>query len=699
MKKHIIALLFACISVAGFTQNNAPTNASVVIKYYGAHLSNSVPVSKLNSYGFIKDNLFKVLNIDSTISIENTGIDFGKDVVQYLVTGDSSMNFVTAISLSDVKQFLQLVKRNYKSEILTEKKGNYELMTVADDKYLGWNDKEAILIYSQYNKSGNYYYTSPVDTTVVAVDSAAAIDAPYPPVMEENNESITQEEMDNKVIEEEKQEIKKPKTVKGKSKGKSKASSKTKKKPAKKTKPKVEIEEPIEEVQIEEPPMSAESTTDAYAIADSIEQAKKDQWYKDQDAHITGKQKYIADSIMQISFAGNIVSIENDFSYKKVIDPAAHVTVWLNYDNIISQLGSFFGKGLYSRSYYTALGLGNTKLTNGFKTGINLYFDKDKMRIEQKAYSPDGEMANLGKEIYHSKQNKKLAGYINPDHVAYLSASVNTKALADYYYKLIRQYLSSTPYVKEYAEIVDVYMNLMEIVIDEKAISELMPGNMVFVLHDLQSKTVTYKDFIYDDNFKQTEVEKTKQEMSPNFTFVMETKKPAFMEKLAKLPLKYAEKIHVDYKDKGGYYELPFEPGKYPINSLYFMVKDDKVIVTTSKQSIDFTLANGGYTLSADVKKSVLKNNYAFNLNTKRLLQQVSPELSTDQNRKIRKYLEENIGDIKMESRLKDNMIQSTATMNITGQHSNSFEFIFNVIDSINKMMENDKKEKEEKVY
>src|SRR6218665_2698571 len=114
MKKHIIALVFACIGVAGFTQNNAPTNASVAIKYYGAHLSNSVPVSKLNSYGFIKDNLFKVLNIDSTLSIENTGIDFGKDVVQYLVTGDSSMSFVTAVSLSDVKQFLQLVKRNYK---------------------------------------------------------------------------------------------------------------------------------------------------------------------------------------------------------------------------------------------------------------------------------------------------------------------------------------------------------------------------------------------------------------------------------------------------------------------------------------------------------------------------------------------------------------------------------------------------------
>ena len=45
-----------------------------------------------------------------------------------------------------------------------------------------------------------------------------------------------------------------------------------------------------------------------------------------------------------------------------------------------------------------------------------------------------------------------------------------------------------------------------------------------------------------DSDFTSKEVTKTKQELSPNFTFVMETKKEGFMEKLVKLPLKYAKK-------------------------------------------------------------------------------------------------------------------------------------------------------------
>ena len=60
--------------------------------------------------------------------------------------------------------------------------------------------------------------------------------------------------------------------------------------------------------------------------------------------------------------------------------------------------------------------------------------------------------------------------------------------------------------------------------------------------------------------------------------------------------------------------------------------------------------------------------------------------------------MEENIGDVKMESNIKDGMIQATTTMGITGNHANSLEFFFNMIDSINSIMEQDKLEREKKV-
>jgi hypothetical protein len=432
----------------------------------------------------------------------------------------------------------------------------------------------------------------------------------------------------------------------------------------------------------------------------SVAQAKRDAFYKEQDIINADKQREIADSIINTSFHNNMSSIESESSYKKMIDPSAHVSVWLNYENLLNQYASYFNKGLgWSRLANTGLNNINPENNKGLRSAMNLYFEKDKMRMEQKVWSPDEQMANLSREIYNSKQNPDLVNYVNADNIAYLSMSINTEAMANYYYKLIRQYISNYQPAKEYADVVDVYMDLMEIIIDEKAIAELMPGNMVMVLHDMKTKQVSYTDYIYDEkDFTTKEVKKTKEELSPNFTFVMETKNENFMQKLVKLPLKYAKKENINYQEKGGYYELAFDKDKYPISSLYFMVKSGKLIVTTSMESITHTLNNTSYPTDGDTKKSILKNNYSFKINSKKLIQQIDGQLNSGLSKKISQYMEQNMGDLKMESSIKDGMIQATTTMGITGNHANSLEFFFNMIDSINSIMEQDKLEREKKI-
>ena len=128
------------------------------------------------------------------------------------------------------------------------------------------------------------------------------------------------------------------------------------------------------------------------------------------------------------------------------------------------------------------------------------------------------------------------------------------------------------------------------------------------------------------------------------------------------------------------------------------MVKDGKAIVTTSKEVIDMTLANTGYTLDAATKNSVLTNNVVMRIDTKKMMQQITPELTSETSKKIGKYFEENMGDVKMEGGIKDGIMQGTTTMGITGNHTNSLEFFFNMIDAINGIMEKDKEEKQKKV-
>lgn len=124
------------------------------------------------------------------------------------------------------------------------------------------------------------------------------------------------------------------------------------------------------------------------------------------------------------------------------------------------------------------------------------------------------------------------------------------------------------------------------------------------------------------------------------------------------------------------------------------------MVVTTSKEVIDMTKSNTGFAADEKTRASILNNNYSLNINSKRLIDKVATQVSADVNKKITEYLSKNLGNaLKMESSLKDSMIQGTTILNITGNHQNSLEFFFNMMDAINNIMEQDRRKKKKKLY
>jgi hypothetical protein len=693
MKKTITLFVLLVTAFVAGAQNlisKVPAKASLVIKYSGDNLTNKVPVKKLDSYNFVKNNLFKALKIEGLTSLEGTGINFEQDAYQYVTMEDSSINFTSLFTLKDVQQFLKLVQENYHAEMKPVKKNGYEFLAVSDDVYIGWNDKQAALVFSSYQNKRYYYDNMYSDHTIAADTTIAMVDTVAPVLVD------TAIQFTPPVIKKDKPAQQKKGAIKGKTKAKPAPKGKKGKKPApKKVEEEVVGEEKIEE--IVEAPKDYNYSYDTTGQAER--EAKREAFEKEQNKYAAAVQNKIADSIINSFFNANSPSIETEISYKKVVDANANVSAWVNYDNLMYQYWRyvFGGYRYYSKpqNIIAPRSFGDNE-NKGFRSGINIFFDNDKMRLEQKMFAPDEATAAMGRDIYNSKQSNALAAYINPGNIGYLSASMNTEAMANYYYQVLRQYLNSSPDTRDEAPMMDVLIDFFEILIDEKGIADLMPGNMVFVLHDMKTKTVTYTDYTYDDNFKSTEVKKTKEELSPNFTFVMETRKDAFLKKIADLPLKYAEKEKFDYKH--GYYVLAFDAEKYPISNLYFMVKDGKGIVTTNKEVIDMTMNNTGYNLDPATKNAVLNNNMSLRIDTKKLIQQINLQLTDESTKKISKYLEENMGDVQMYGGLKDGMIQSTTTMSINGNNANSLEFFFNMIEEINSIMEKDKEERNKKI-
>lgn len=654
--------------------NKVPSNATLAVRYSGENFTGNVPVKKLDSYQFIRNNLYKMLHIDSLSSFEATGINLQADAYQYVLISDTAISFVSLFQLRDTTQFKNLLQQNMQAEMRPGYQGGYATATLSDGLYAGWNQQWAILSMCSYNARKKYYdYPVEPDTTAAIVDSAMAVTIEPPAA--EKVEIITEKPAPKKATPK--------KTVPGKK----KPVAKGKKKPAvkKPAPPKVEVIEEIVE--------------DKVSYEDSVANARREAWYLEQQRYAASVERHTADSLIRLAFTGSAPSISTDESYGKLIDPAAHVSVWLNYDNLMAQyftlifrgIGQTLHNGLQPRSF-------GSNSNDGFRTGLNMYFEKTRMRMEQKMYSPNPQLSQLGKDMYNSRQSAALAGYINPGAVAYMSSSINTEAMANYWYRLMRQYLSSNPFTGEYADIVDVYMDFMEIIIDEKAIGELLPGNMVMVLHSLQPRMVSYTSYEYDENFKETEVKKTRQEIAPDFSIVLETRKEAFMEKLAHLPLKYAEKGKYRYYDRGGYYELAFDSATNPLKALYFIVKNGRAVITSSLEVVNHTLNNTGYPAEDATRQSVLANNFSMRIRTQKIIEQLSPQLGAGLSQKISRYFEENMGDLQMEGGYNNGLMQGTTYMNINGKHSNSLEFFFNMIEDLNNIMEKDKQEREQKV-
>ncbi|MFT4024376.1 MAG: DUF4836 family protein [Flavihumibacter sp.] len=725
MKKICCSLIAACVFLTGFGQPvlpPVPANASLVIKYSGNNLTRQLPLTKIDAYGFMKENVFKLIGLDSLSSLENTGIDFSKDSWQYLVAGDSATGFVTLLPLKNRQQFLQTVSKSLSKELTTTQTGAFSFTHLGSNTYLGWSEQLAVLVYADQKKPADYYYPGTEDVTTdtaVADTTLSGGYTIYPPL-----QALDEVAVDSVALDAERTEaVRKPVTVKrttGKrsaakkpsthkqapvkkkttAKGKKKvAGKKTGTKPKNKkpvSKKKIVIDEEISEAMpyppdIDPPAADSEAENSYNHYLDSLDASKQAQWYREKDSILQVRQAAVADSLVNSAFSNNSPSIAGTSRYTKVTDAQADISYFVNYDQLF---GSIWPLSLGQLYRYTVSPLpALPKKLTGFIMGGNVYFEKDRVRVAHNLFTEDAEMAKWTKAMYKSRQKKSIASYIRPDDIAYLSGSLNTEAASHYYYNMMRNYLGNGSTLSNTKEAADVIVDLIELVIDEKALADLIPGNFVFALHGIGTKKVTYSTYEYDDDFNQQEVKKTKDEMSPDFSMVFETRNPAFVEKLLRLPARYGKNSSEDFKyfEHNGYYEWGFDADKDLINHLYLVVKGDRLVFTTSKPMLDLTLKQEVIRHPKDLRKKIFKNNYTMKLNSGKLISQLSRELNTGSAAKIKDYLRDNLGDMEMNSFYKDGIVHSNGYMAVKGNHSNSLAFFFNLIDTIAKIYDEEK--------
>jgi hypothetical protein len=656
--KNYFLLLAICFSASLLAQdlaNKVPENAPFALCINSKNLTDKVALKTIQEYPWMQAVLEKDLKFLPK-DLSQTGIDFNNKQYQYYVNRDSILTYVMLLPLNNPAFFEKLIQSKYGDTIKIKKQGSYNILATSKNHRLAWNDKFAVFVNASYTKpyKNNYTDTEPysdlttMDTTAVLVDSAAVAYETVEP-------AYVPEEIKPDPVPEKKGKAKK---------GKSKKTKKSKR----------EIEEPVIVEPTEEEIYAAQDKANAELEETNRKLLEIENRQNDSIERL--KINPVVDMIFKEAFESEKETTVVNSSIFKNNNPKADFYLFADLDILTTQMFGYFAKD-------------NTALLNVYKNGIldsnfymNGYFEKDKIRLSQAITPKNEETKKSYQAMFNSKIDKNLMNYLGENIMAYYSISMDTEAVMNYEYKVFKNTLN-TMYQSYYKDAkkgeADVIVDAIAIFVDEKAISDLVPGNAIFVLHDLKKVQRDFVSIDYDENYEQIETKGTKEEIQPNFTFVFGTKNETFLNKLLQLPLNKSKITATDYQLTNGYYTIHLEKDDF-LENLYIGIKNGVVMFTTVKENIENLIQQRVMTMNADFKKSISKNNSAAWLDFQKIISESKTESDTQSKNNYYDITSKNAGEITMESKFKNGSLITESSYTIKGDHANSLQYLFDLI-------------------
>jgi hypothetical protein len=659
--KNYLLFLFICFSTTLFAQdlaNKVPENAPFALCFNGKNLNDKVTLKTIQEYPWMQTLLEKEMKFLPK-DLSQTGIDLTNKQYQYYINKDTVMSYVMLIPLNNSAQFEKLIQGKYGDSIKIKKQGVYNNTSTSKNHHLAWNDKFAVLVNATYTKPYKHNDTEPysdltsIDTATVFVDTAAvAYDEADEPAYKPTEEAKTPPtpEKNNKA-----------------KKGKTKRGEKNKR--------------------IAEQPKIAEPTEEEIYAAQDKANAELEETNRKLEELAYKK----TDSIekLKINAAVDLIYKETFDSEKEAV--VVNSAIFKN-NNPKSDFFAFADLDALTSQFYSSFAGGNSAFMGIYKNGIldsnyyiNGYFEKDRIRLNQVMAPKNEETKKSYQAMFNSKIDKNLLNYVGNNVLGYYSIAMDTQAIINYEYKILKNTLNSVyqAYTKEASgNEADVMIDAIALFLDEKAIADLIPGNALFVLHDLKKVKREYVTIEYNENYEQLEIKGIKEEIQPDFTFLLNTKNDPFVNKLLQLPLNKSKFTATDYQLTNGYYTIHFEKDNL-FENLYIGLKNGVIMVTTSKENVENLIQQKVMTLQADFKKSISKNNSSAWLNLQKIIEASKTELNKDTKSNYFDIALKNAGEITMESKFKNGTIISESTYTIKGEHTNSLQYFFDVINEL----------------
>ncbi|MGM9478591.1 hypothetical protein ACS5PU_19365 [Pedobacter sp. GSP4] len=670
MKKILIAIsLFLSLQAANAQDlvKKIPANAFTVATIKGDNIFKLMFVKDFNE-SFVGKKLLEGTSksLDKNFSsIEDFGINLDQNMYYFNQLTDSITYNCFLIPLKDASKFESLIN-NKEQKLKTD--GNTRTIVLPDStSIVKWNDKMMYFVtgsikgafFADSAKSARYGIKDIrfQAEDAMAVDSATMLaDTTYVTTTEPVVEEVTAP-----VIE--KAKVQKKSTTKKKAQktvGKKKSSKK-------KTviKPKRQPNTDTEAENVDEAVMDA--------VAEAPDAAKVNanyDTYQQEIAEQEAKKKRLAFKWMTAQadqiFNGSYESIENNKSYTTSLDSKAIAELWVSslqdvYNAVAPEFGTYGKAGLM-----TGYGSLNAKL----------FMDDKSFRIST-GLELAQEQADSYKKIMNRKLNKKFLKYVNSEKaIGFMSYAIDTKAYLEELPKLMKQTYGSF-LGRQMDEEIDLGSELISLLLDEEAVSQVIKGDALFVINGLNTKEVTYTTYEYDDDYKQKEVTKTKNETLPDFLFMFSSDDTRLFNKL----IKYGMHKNLVTLDNNIY---KIQEKKSPID-VYFFIKDGIVFFGNSLTEMQ-NINNNQFNSSISKKHKALlsKNNFSFLFNAKNLVGKVpDSEIGGVETAKKFNSTLAQMGDVYMKSNpIKGRLVSADISAEIPNGHENALKYLFSLIEN-----------------
>ncbi len=252
-------------------------------------------------------------------------------------------------------------------------------------------------------------------------------------------------------------------------------------------------------------------------------------------------------------------------------------------------------------------------LLKGNAAWYGLNFEKQQVVLEIESYM-NKKFSDYTKSILKGTVNPKFAQYADSkEPLAYYSVAMDMKAAVKNFQSTYGDAINEIP---EYGQMAnDVWSLLIDVLIDEDAVFDVFQANAMFVVKDIRPMEIKYVTYEYDDDYNSKEVEHTKTETLPVYTFMMGTDK-VYMDKMINI-LRVSRMLD----EKDGYYKVTKGSSSFPT---FITTKDDILFVSNDESGIK-KIASGSKMVALDKSHANLTatNNQVAYINLKSLLEKM----------------------------------------------------------------------------